>query len=137
MARDLGVQKLQIKPLVPSGRAVNSGAFLTRVEVRQALYELSKVVSGPYALPEVLCWPSADSGGLPCKGCGSLDKIYVFPNCKVFICNFLGGTTEIGNLKKDTLETIFYRRKFEDTQNCGGHFILKGCPQINYFRNAS
>jgi MoaA/NifB/PqqE/SkfB family radical SAM enzyme len=134
MARDLGVEKLQIKPLISTGRANFSEAFLTRAEVRQALCELSTVVRGPFAQPEILCWPSEDSGSLPCKGCGSLDKIYVSPNFDVFTCNYIVGTDGIGNLIKDTLETIFYRRKFESPQNDGRQFIIRGCPQVKYFR---
>jgi MoaA/NifB/PqqE/SkfB family radical SAM enzyme len=137
MARDLGVEKLQIKPLIRSGRANFSEAFLNRAEVSQALGELSTVVSGPVALPEILCWPSADSGSLTCKGCGSLDKIYVSPNFEVSTCNYIAGTDGVGNLTQDTLETIFNWRKFECPQSDGRHFILKGCPQATYFKYAT
>lgn len=132
MARDLGIHKLQIKPLVRSGRAIGSSAFLNREEVCQAFHELASVVNGSVPLVEILCWPPEEAAGLPCNVCTGLNKIYFSVMCEASICNYLPMIGTIGNLRQDKLENIIHRR-FEICQNMEGHLFLTDCPQSKYF----
>jgi MoaA/NifB/PqqE/SkfB family radical SAM enzyme len=133
MARDMGAEKLQIKPLVRSGRAVDSKAFLSRDELCRSFFELAGTVTGPIAMPEILCWPSKDTFGLKSKPCASLNKIYFSIKCEAFSCNYLPRKRAIGNLRHDTLERIIHLSEFEKCQGGEGEHILAGCPQSEYF----
>ncbi len=137
MARELGVEKLQVKPLVQSGRAAMSDAFLTRQQLRAAFKELAAAVQGPVALPEILCWPPEDAFGLPNKVCGSLAKIYFSASGEATICNYLADTTPIGNVIQEPLESVLEKRNPQLWQTPGCHTMLAGCPQAVYFVGSS
>jgi cyclic pyranopterin phosphate synthase len=130
MAQDLGVEKLQIKPLIRSGRAVDSKEFLSQDELYRTFSELAGAVNGPIAQPEILCWPSKEAAGLANNVCNSLNKIYVSTGYEAYICNYLPLIGAIGNLTQDPLERIFQQRQIRITQDANGHAILASCPQL-------
>ena len=132
-ARETGVRTFQVKPLIHAGRAAISDAFLNRQEVADSLSKLAFVVSGPVAAPEVLCWPPEEAGGLRCKVCGSIDKIYIATNGDVFICNYISTQTAIGNLTRDSFDNVFNKRSPRIWRSPCGHVILDGCVQTRSF----
>ncbi|HET6515395.1 MAG TPA: radical SAM protein [Thermodesulfovibrionales bacterium] len=133
MARDLGASRLQIKPLVSSGRAVGSGAFLSHEDLKEAFAELSDAAKDSLAEPEILCWPLAESSGLRSRICASLNKIYISTSGRVSVCNYLSQSDFIGNIESETLNDILSRRNINVYTSDKGHDILSGCPQIKYF----
>lgn len=133
LARKLGVEKLQVKPLIRAGRAASSRAFLPRSRITAALRDLAGAVEGTAALPEILCWPPEEAFGLPAKVCGSLDKIYVATNGEVSICNYLPAAPPVGCLAEDSLENILSKRHPPLWRLKEGHVMLAACPQIACF----
>lgn len=133
MARRFGVKKLQIKPLVRHGRAVYTDAFLTAEQISESLSELAGQIASDGTQPEVLCWPPEMSGGLPSKGCGSIDKIYVATNLQAIICNYVPKAVPIGDLKKDPLDRILLQRHSNIWKSPKGYSLVAGCPQSVYF----
>lgn len=133
IARELGVGKLQIKPLVWAGRAARSRAFLSRQQLREAFRTLAAAVEDTIAQPQILCWPPEDAYGLPNKVCGSMNKMYISTNGEVSICNYLPEDPPIGNVMREPLEDIFAKRHPEIWISPRGHTMLANCPQSEYF----
>lgn len=132
-AREAGAHTFQVKPLIRAGRALNTEAFLNRDEVVGALNSLASAVSNTAAAPQVLCWPPEASGGLKCKACGSIDKIYVATNGDVFICNYISTHAAIGSLAIEPLEDILNKRSPRIWRSPFGHAVLEGCIQTDFF----
>jgi hypothetical protein len=134
MAQIMGVDNFQVKPLVCSGRSVNSRSFLSRDEVNRAFLELSSVVNGKGPLPEILCWISDITSGVTDRVCASLNKLYISPDGETSTCNYLSSNVNIGNLMENGFDGIFKKRRLK-TLSIGNHRILYGCPQTKYFIN--
>ncbi|MGB8951351.1 MAG: radical SAM protein [Candidatus Aminicenantales bacterium] len=132
-ARDLGVYKFQIKPLIDAGRAHGSNGFLAREKIHQSLAELEKVTSGEILIPEILCWPPDHLSGFKYSICGSIKKIYVCTDLRVMICNYVPVTEFIGDLTQETLDTILRGREVDIWVSQEGHRIIKGCPNRVFF----
>jgi MoaA/NifB/PqqE/SkfB family radical SAM enzyme len=132
-ARDLDVDALQVKPLIGSGRAAHSGARLTRDRVCSLLHDLAEAVEGTSALPQILCWPPGEMGGLPGKACGSLDKIYIGVDGTVTTCNYIPNPTALGDVGDESLADILTRRSPALWRSAEGDTILAGCPQAIHF----
>ena len=137
MARHLGANRFQIKPLVSCGRAVNSAAFLTANQISQRLAELAVHATEDVTQPEVLCWPPEMSAGLPSKGCGSLDKIYVSSHLEVSICNYVSETKPLGNLGKNSLESVLLQRSGHTWKSPRDHKLIVDCPQRVFFEDST
>ena len=128
-ARDLGVERFQVKPVIPAGRAVSGGAPpLEREVVTRSLEQLAREAGGEGDTPaEVLCWHPEDAGGLSTKPCGSIDKLYVSTDGKVISCNYLPDSLPLGDLRRDSLAGLLDRRR-PTLRRSGGHEYLDGCP---------
>jgi MoaA/NifB/PqqE/SkfB family radical SAM enzyme len=125
-ARGWGVSKFQVKPLVPAGRAIASGAFLSVPETERAIRELAAAVAGETAAPEILCWPPELAAGLPARACGNTTKMYVNASAAVLHCNFLQGAP-YADLHDASLEEVRLRRRPE-LRTTGRYAVLAGCP---------
>ncbi len=140
-ARETGVYKFQVKPLIRAGRAKGLDAVLGPDEVNKSLQALSLAAAGKLLIPEILCWPPAAGLTLTYKVCGSSNKIYVSSNLKVTICNFIEDhdSALLGDLATTPLEDIFRRRSQEKRwlRTCRGHRLVKGCPNTAYFADSS
>ncbi|GBE01005.1 cyclic pyranopterin monophosphate synthase [bacterium BMS3Abin08] len=132
MAREIGVEKFQVKPLIRAGRAIGSSGFLSREELCRAFEELAVIVNGPIARPEILCWPSKDTTSLTVKACAGINKIYFSTSYKAYFCNYLPWTDEIGDLTRDTLEDLLQRRSIKVCEGRSSYPLLTGCRQIEY-----
>lgn len=130
-ARDAGVAKFQVKPLIDVGRATGCGQFLEKAEIRSLLARLAEQAECRRTVPEILCWPPDDAFGMQAKACGSINKIYVATDGRVTTCNFLRPTWE-QDLSMHSLEEIVRDRtaKVLPRNHCGFR-ILDGCP--HYF----
>jgi MoaA/NifB/PqqE/SkfB family radical SAM enzyme len=136
LAEGLGVYKFQVKPLIRSGRAEISDAFLSPGEVDEALRELSRARAGTSLSTEVLCWPPAHGVDFFHKICGSIDKIYVSLDMAVTFCNYIWDDRQVplGDLSRSPLEDILRRRHAgEWSERAGRHEWLKGCPNSGHF----
>jgi MoaA/NifB/PqqE/SkfB family radical SAM enzyme len=134
-ARDMGVEKLQVKPLIRSGRSLKSDAFLGREQIRAAFRALAKAAEGSAARPDISCCPPEDAFGLNRKICGSLDKIYFLTNGEAIICNYIPNTAPIGNLSMEPLDILLAKRNPRLFRSPRGHTILNGCPETFSFIN--
>jgi len=133
MAGDLGVNEFQVKPLISAGRAVGSKAFLSKEEINEALLEVADSVSGQTPLVEILCWPPEKASRLKYRICGSINKIYISTNLQVTICNYVLGTEPIGDMCRDSLESILGRRHCDEWVSPEGYHVISACPQICFF----
>jgi len=136
MAKDLGVYKFQIKPLVRAGRAVDLDSFLSKEEVDDALFRLSDAFADEKIPTEILCWPPVEGTGFSYKICGSIDKIYITSAFIALICNYISETRQVplGDLSRLPLEAILRRRHNDNwAENIHGRCLLKGCPNSGYF----
>jgi len=127
LARELDVHLFQVKPLVNSGRANESGAFLTRDEVRAALFELARAADDDDRV-QVLCWRPEEAAGLDTKVCGSADKLYLDASGKAFICNYVDDRLPLGDLCTEPLDQIASRRGARFNVTAEGHSVPLGCP---------
>jgi MoaA/NifB/PqqE/SkfB family radical SAM enzyme len=126
-AREWGVNRFQLKPLIPSGRAAGTDSFLGVHELHQAIQELAGIVSGPLAVPEILCWPPEHAGRLTARPCGNMTKIYIGTDGSVFDCNYLSDPP-FANLRDQSLEEACRLRHQHTKKTTGGHCVLAGCP---------
>jgi MoaA/NifB/PqqE/SkfB family radical SAM enzyme len=140
-ARELGVHKFQVKPLIRAGRAKGLAARLTPEEVNLALQGLSETAAGKRLPTEILCWPPAPGIDFSYKICGSSDKIYISPTLKTTICNYIeeNDAALIGNLTTTPLEVILRRRAEEKIWlgDINSYRLVKGCPNTAYFEGRS
>lgn len=141
VARDMGIYKFQIKPLIRSGRAKGLDAYLSPEEVSAVLRELSQVPTGNALATEVLCWPPAPGIDFFFKICGNVNKIYVAPSLVTTICNYIEGNGRqvVGDLAAVPLEVLLRHRADESLwiEDVAGHRLVKGCPNIPYFKDRS
>jgi MoaA/NifB/PqqE/SkfB family radical SAM enzyme len=140
-AREMGIYKFQVKPLIRAGRAKGWEASLSPEEVNRALQELSKTAAGKRMPTEILCWPPAPGLDFSYRVCGSSNKIYVSTRLKTTICNFIeeNGAVPMGDLATTPLEVILRRRAQETMwlQDINGYRLVKGCPNTAYFAGRS
>jgi MoaA/NifB/PqqE/SkfB family radical SAM enzyme len=128
-ARLAGVSKFQVKPLINAGRAMGSGEFMAKTQIRLLLEKLSKAATDSPTIPEILCWHPGETFGMPAKACGSIDKIYISTDGRVCTCNFLpSGWAE--DLTRHRLEEIILNKESNViSQKINGFDILPRCPQ--------
>ncbi|OGD28274.1 MAG: hypothetical protein A2Y56_11455 [Candidatus Aminicenantes bacterium RBG_13_63_10] len=139
-AAGLGVYKLQIKPLIRSGRAAGLDQFLSREEIEEALARLAESAAGGGLPVEVLCWPPAPGSPFSYKICGNINKIYVSTDLTCTICNYIGETDQarLGDLALTPLEVIFRRRLDESlNQSVNGCRLVRGCPNTAFFEGGA
>lgn len=140
LAEKLGVYKFQIKPLIPAGRAETSDFFLNRDMVDETLRDLMQARAGTRLRTEILCWPQAEGLDLFYKGCGNINKIYISPDMKVSICNYIAKIHDspIGDLSLSPLEQILRRRCDGAWSERLGRFdIIRGCPNTGHFEKGA
>jgi len=140
LAEKLGVSKFQIKPLIAAGRAKASDLFLESERVDDVLRELMRARAGSRLRTEILCWPGAGGLDFFYKGCGNIDKIYVYPDMKVSICNYIEKTRDsgVGDLSLLPLEEILRRRCGGDWEEHRGRFaFIRECPNAERFEEGT
>jgi molybdenum cofactor biosynthesis enzyme MoaA len=135
-AREFGVQKFQVKPLIMAGRAVGGDAFLTAEEINRALFDLGPAVGEAGPKVEILCWSPQGPASFKYKICGNINKVYFTTKLKAIICNYVPDSRAIGSLGKDSLETILRRRRTLEPGSHGAYRWIKGCPNSVYFETA-
>ena len=136
LAGEIGIYKLQVKPLIRSGRAAEPEAFLSRGDIDEAFRQLAEAQNGTRIPVEILCWPPVSGTSFSYKNCGSIDKIYISPDLRVSICNFVEGHKEsaIGDLAQVPLETILRDRcDGTRTERIDAFTLVKGCPNAPYY----
>lgn len=131
-ARELKVEKLQIKPLIPSGRAINSNAFLSRKELQGAFSKIKEVTKSVSGYPDVSCCPPEIAFGLVRKICSSINKIYISPTGEVSICNYIDDDSSIGNIHNSSLEELVEMRDINHSVYKQFN-VIKGCPITTCF----
>jgi MoaA/NifB/PqqE/SkfB family radical SAM enzyme len=129
-ANSLGVDLLQVKPVIRSGRAVNYNAFLSEDEIIQNFKKLKSLMKNGKTKVKALCWPENASGGLETERCGSINKVYVATNLDVSVCNYVNTNKRIGSLYDNSFEDILNKRSelieiSENKKEC-----VSGCPQF-------
>jgi len=139
-AADLGIYKFQVKPLIRAGRALDLDLALNRLEVNAALRDLAETAVPPRPPLAVLCWPPIGNTGFEFKGCGSSDKIYVSTSMVITICNYAQpkDVPPLGDLSQETLMSVLKKRKEGAWADLiGGYIIPRGCPNSDYFLQAT
>jgi MoaA/NifB/PqqE/SkfB family radical SAM enzyme len=132
-ACDRGIELFQIKPLIRSGRGLETDDALNPREIDKALAKLRQATRQGRTQIRVLCWPTHYSGGLDTKTCGSVDKVYVSTSGDVCICNYVYNGKNLGNIRNESLETIFLRRQGEFEQTPQGDRMVAKCSQREFF----
>lgn len=131
-AKLAGISKFQVKPLISAGRAMQSGEFLTRTQIHARLQMLSQAAANSPTVPEILCWHPGEAFGMRAKACGSINKIYISTDGRVYTCNFLPPSGWVDDLKRHRLEDIFLNRESSViSPKINGNEVLPGCP--HYF----
>ncbi len=129
-AKDMGVYKFQVKPLIPSGRGRYFDASLAVESIKNALRELYREMRADDDFLEVLCFPETSCSDARGRSCASLEKIYVDANMDVTTCNYIAGHGRLGNFAQDSFEEIQRRRQamLQKTTLYNRRPFLSGCP---------
>ena len=128
--RDLGVDKFQVKPLIPAGRGFSSKAFLNQKQISASIEKLKTKIIDPSPSLEVLCWIPEMTGDYSTKVCGSIDKVYIKTNMEIITCNYLSETLPIGNMLEDSFSRIYSERVACNIMSNKGISVLEKCPQL-------
>lgn len=137
-ACDLGVDVLQIKPIIEAGRAEeNKDKLLSnRRELLDAFAKLSVIYNKEYKTRiSVSCFPPAEKYGFVVKKCANHDKLYLSTNGDIHICNYcLNDETYLGNYLNDlgVINSLInrynrYNTLFDDK------IVVNGCVAKNYY----
>lgn len=133
-ACNMGVDQFQVKPLIPSGRALKTNAFLSSEQIRTSLKRLSEYADGRELIPQILCCPAEFTFGLKAKICGSSDKVYISTNGDVTMCNYMNGVPPVGNLSTDGIDRILLKRFASEQYSCYSKLIPPDCPAELYLK---
>jgi len=128
--RDMGVDRFQVKPLIPAGRGFSSKALLNQTQIFDVIKQLNTKVIDDSLPWEVLCWISEMDGGCETKVCGSIDKVYIKTNFDIITCNYLSETLPIGNMLEDSFSGIYSNRIACNIMKSKGISVLEKCPQL-------
>lgn len=126
----IGIDVLQIKPWVPSGRAAyNRGDLsLSPHQLRNVFAELAPRIAQSRR-PEVTvsCFPPARDYGFTVKDCANVAKIYCEPNGNARVCNFVDSYLGSWLPENGGLRSVLERRRtrYADMMDCHG---VKTCP---------
>ena len=132
LGNSLGVNLLQVKPLIRSGRAINSNVFLTEYEIIQNFKMLKESIKNEKTKVKALCWPGISSGGLETERCGSLNKVYISTGLDVTVCNYVNNNSRIGSLKNTSLDELLIKRSDQMALSENKKEYVSGCPQIPF-----
>lgn len=129
-ARDAGVYKFQIKPLIPSGRGRYSDTSLSVESIQNALGELYRETRAGDDFLEVLCFPEKLPASAQDRSCASLEKIYIHANMDVTTCNYIAEHGHLGNLARDSFREIERGRQaaLQKAILYNRRHFLNGCP---------
>ena len=134
LAHSLGVHKMQIKPIIASGRAINTNISLSTIDIEINLSKLNKIYKREGTEVKALCWPDELSGGLPVERCGSLNKIYFYTDLKAIICNYVSNAIAIGSLHDNSFEDIFLNRSSQILKSNNNRKYVERCPQLTFIK---
>jgi MoaA/NifB/PqqE/SkfB family radical SAM enzyme len=135
LAEEHGADLFQVKPVIGTGRAEDSGTFLSAGKIGEDLRRLAAAARRGKTRVQALCLPAELAGGLDAKTCGSANKIYVRTDATVCICNFVPQAVTIGDLKREPLAAILERRREHLRTIPDGKRIVAACPQVPLFDN--
>lgn len=113
-AMELGVDTLQIKPIVASGRAKENEQLITNGELMEVFSDLAKIYNDRVTKISVSCFTPAEQVGLPVKNCANKQKFYLNTDGDIFTCNyFMDPSNLLGNYnsKGGILEALQKRKK--------------------------
>lgn len=135
-AEDLGVNTLQIKPVIHSGRATgNEKLILSRSKFESVLASLAQEYKSNDVELSISCYPPATKYGLPVRNCANRDKLYLELNGDIYTCNYvverfnlLGNYMESGGIVR-ALRSRKYR--FSELFNEDG--VIVNCPSISNY----
>ena len=136
-ANDLGVQMLQIKPIVASGRAAfNKGQLLlSHRRIYSALERLKPVVDSGTTKVSISCFPPAADIGFYTKACANKDKFYFHVNGDIYHCNYIMNPNNLlGNYYDDNgIEKAIQKRKRNISSIFNNEYVISDCPsRMNY-----
>lgn len=131
-ADDLGVDTLQIKPIICSGRAKsNKGQLmLTEEEIFNLLQEVKDLTKNYKIKISISCFPPAAKIGLTTKFCANQDKFYFDINGNIYHCNYIVNENNLlGNyLKEGGVEEALNKRITNYRKIFSNERIVIDCP---------
>jgi len=144
-ACSMGVDTLQIKPIVASGRAIfNKGQLsLSHNEIVETLKSLRIIIDNNKTKVSISCFPPASNLGLTTKFCANKNKFYLDVNGNIYHCNYiqddnnlLGNYYDVDGIKKALIKR---KKKFNRLFNNIG--VISNCPALlnylDYFGSAN
>lgn len=136
-ATDLGIDTLQIKPIVPSGRAdeYKDSVCLSPLELLRAFEGLASIYDGTQTAISVSCFPPAKRFGLPVKSCSNNQKFYFEVNGDIYTCNYITDPSNyLGNYHEENgvLEALKERRRRYDML-FNVNRVISNCPSLQNY----
>lgn len=136
-ANSMGVDTLQIKPIVPSGRAtLNKGQLLLSPrEAVKALRSLHTVIKDKKTKVSISCFPPALEIGLNTKCCANKDKLYLDVNGDIYQCNYnMDDDNRLGNYHNvDGIKNALIERKNRFTV-LFNNYVISSCPATSNYQ---
>lgn len=135
-AVELGVDTLQIKPVISSGRAYeNNELILSSKDLHELFHTLSTIYDEKKLKVSISCFPPANSMGFPVKNCANRDKLYLEVNGDIYTCNYvvekfnyLGSFSHSGGINKALTNRL---TRFHELFNDDG--VISNCPSIKNY----
>lgn len=131
-AVDLGADTLQIKPMVPSGRAVENrdDLCMTKDEFMESFRDLWTIYDDTKTKISISCFPPALDIGFFAKYCANNQKFYMETDGRLYTCNYImdehnliGNYREAGGLTQALKDR---KQRFFDL--FGENNVIKNCP---------
>ncbi len=138
-AMDIGVDTLQIKPIIASGRAAENEdtLALSPQELVDGFESLSRIYDDKKTKISVSCFPPAARFNLPVKPCANNRKFYWEVNGDMYTCNYsMDPTNYLGNYHEEggVLRALEKRRR-RYGKLFNGDSVIANCPAINNYKN--
>lgn len=135
-AVELGVDTLQIKPVISSGRAYdNNELVLSPDELQKLFYALSAIYDENKVEVSVSCFPPANNMNFSVKNCANRDKLYMDVNGDIFTCNYvMGAFNYLGNyLHPSGINEALNNRLTRFQELFNGDGVIRNCPSIKNY----
>lgn len=137
----LGVDTVQIKPIIPSGRAIGNRDYLclSHDEIMHGLERLSKIYNKEKTKVSVSCFPPSEKFEFITKKCANNRKLYLDCNGNIYICNYaVEKDNLIGNyLESDGINKALVKRKLYSNKIFNRDGVVYNCPSINNYKISS
>jgi MoaA/NifB/PqqE/SkfB family radical SAM enzyme len=137
-AMDIGVDTVQIKPIISSGRALENkdSLSLSPEELSLAFEKLGNIYDEKKTKISVSCFPPAANFGLPIKVCANNQKFYWEVNGDIYTCNYIQDKTNyLGNyFEKNGVEKALLERQRRYGELFNENRAIANCPAIDNYR---